>query len=220
MQLSPSFSSISYEDNILIANAGITVNQLISFSQDRGVSGFEFMAGVPASVGGMVAMNFGCWDIEVSDRLAFVDVYIPGNGLTRLTKEECLFSYRSSVFLKQSWMIIQAAFHMTEDSPSCIKERVRDYVKQRVDKQPIRGQTFGSVFKNPENSYAAQLIEEVGLKGFQHKGVQVSDQHANFFINHEKASCEDVRSMIGLIQKDVYAKFKIRLEPEVTIFGD
>lgn len=219
VQLSSQFSDLQYKDGVVIANAGVSVNQLISFSLKHGLTAFEFMAGVPATVGGMVAMNFGCWNVEIADRLAFVDVLHPVHGYKRLIAQECEFAYRSSVFQREPYFIVQAAFNVQPEDAVIVKQRVKDYVQQRVVKQPIRGLTFGSVFKNPKQHYAAQLIEECGLKGQVHHRVEISKQHANFFVNHEGATCEDVEAVISFIQQQVYAKFNINLEPEVTLFN-
>ena len=219
VQVGAEISELRVEEGVLVASAGTSVSQLVLFSQKMGLSGFEFMAGVPATVGGMVAMNFGCWDIEVEDRLMYVDVYIPGQGFERLSNEDCQFAYRSSVFQQQPWVVVEVGFSVTEASSEWIKETVHRQVQQRLEKQPLRGNTFGSVFKNPGEFFAAELIEKSGLKGMEKNGVKISEQHANFMENVSDASFEAVTDMISFIQDRVYESFKVQLLTEVCIFS-
>ena len=222
LKISPSFMPFSIHETKITVGAGVLVNQLLKYSQENKVSGFEFMAGVPASIGGTVAMNFGCWNKEVSDMLESVEVFCLDKGKFILSKKDCKLSYRSSIFQENpSWIILNATFNVDILSDSLpIKTKIQNYVKQRVEKQPIRSNTFGSIFKNPKPYSAAKLIEDAGLKGYQLKNIAISSRHANFMENINNGSAENTIEMLDFIEKKVYNLFKIKLKPEVVIFND
>jgi UDP-N-acetylmuramate dehydrogenase len=217
VQVSSQLCLPSLEHGILELSAGTTVQQLLRLSLDLSISGFEFMAGVPASIGGMIAMNFGCWGKEIADMIQSVDVLTDKNELLRLPATDCGFSYRHSVFQEKSWIILSARLTVTHGDRDLIKSTIKRYVDERLAKQPIRGKTFGSVFKNPEGFSAAKLIESLGFKGYEKDGVQVSSQHANFFENTGTASYDSVLSMIQLLQHEVKKSYSVTLVPEVKL---
>lgn len=221
IKMSPNLSPISLSDNFITVGAGVLVNQLLKYSQEKNITGFEFMAGVPASVGGMIAMNFGCWNVEASDLVESVEVFCMKKGIFKLSKKECKFNYRSSIFQKKNWLILNATFKIKIlDTNLHIKNKIQQYVKERVEKQPIRTKTFGSIFKNPASQKAAILIEKAGLKGFTINQVGISNRHANFMENINNGSAENTIEVLDYIIEKVYKLFKIKLSPEVVIFND
>ncbi len=218
IKLGSSFQKITNNNDYLLAKAGASVPQLMSFSQKNGLSGLEFMAGVPASLGGMIAMNFGCWDVCMQDIVHSVDLYIPGQGFVTFSNEQCQFGYRTSIFQSMDCLILSAKLSVSSSDPSSIKKTIHHYVTQRLTKQPMRTATFGSIFKNPAPDPAAAVIEKSGLKGYQLRTAKVSELHANFMENIADASSQDALDLMALIQKEVKSKFNISLQPEVSIF--
>ncbi len=178
------------------------------------------MAAVPASLGGMIAMNFGCWDNEMATIISYIDVYIPQQGIQRLHSHECNFGYRSSIFQTKPWIILQAGLHVTPSQKNTVTQTVKSYVQQRCNKQPMRAKTFGSIFENPKNHTAALLIEQAGLKGFKLNQAKISDHHANFMENTDNCSAEEALELIQHVQHHVQKNNNITLKPEVHIFDD
>ena len=219
IKLGDAFSRIEIDKNIITIGACVAVNQLLSTCQQANLGGMEFMAGVPASIGGMIAMNFGCWNVEMSDIVESVDVYIPQQGVQTLTNSDCQFSYRTSIFQEKNWIILNAQLKAQCYKEQSVKKIVKDYVKKRLDKQPLRAPTFGSIFKNPDSITAGELIERQGLKGKQLNGAKISLQHANFLENTGNASAEDAILLLDEIVAIIWEKEKIKLIPEVKIFN-
>lgn len=218
IKLGDQFNCIQHQGDNIFVGALTPVNQLLSYCQKNGLLGFEFMAGVPASVGGMIAMNFGCWGVEMSDVVDTVDVLIPQKGVQTLTIKECEFGYRTSIFQKNPWVIVGARLHAQQESPEKIKKTIKDYVDKRLESQPLKARTFGSVFKNPEQISAGVLIERNGLKGHGHNDVKVSSYHANFFENTGSGTAEDAILLIEEIKTVIFENEHIKLVPEVKIF--
>jgi UDP-N-acetylmuramate dehydrogenase len=221
VKISPLFEPFKFKPPLITIGAGVQVNQLLKFSQENNISAFEFMAGVPASVGGMVAMNFGCWNKEVSDIIESVDVFSFEQGIFTLTNKDCKFNYRTSIFQEKNWIILKATFKINIiQETHLIKNKIQHYVKERVEKQPIRKKTFGSIFKNPNSNTAAKLIEQAGLKGYIKDNVAISAQHANFMENLNNGSAQNSIDMLNFVIEKIYKQFKIKLKPEVVIFYD
>ena len=190
----------------------------MAFSQKQSISGLEFMAGVPASLGGMISMNFGCWDICMNDIVHSVDLYIPNQGFVTYSCEQCHFGYRTSIFQTMDCLILGATLRVLPTDTDTIKHTINTYVTERLTKQPMRHATFGSIFKNPSSDSAAAMIEKSGIKGYQLGNVKISDHHANFMENINNASSQDALSLINLVQQKINNTFNISLQPEVSIF--
>lgn len=217
IQISPTFSSPTVEGTLLRVSAGVTVHKLMTLLQEYGLSGLEFSAGVPASVGGMVAMNFGCWGQEISQILVKARVLTETGEDLWLTQSDLQFGYRTSLLQQKKWICLEAIFSCKADDKTTIKTRILDNIQTRITKQPLKAKTFGSVFKNPPGDYAAALLEAAGFKGKQIGEVQFSDKHANFLVNTNHATFQEALAMIELAQKTVSAQKGILLEPEVKL---
>ena len=218
IQLAGEMFESEYDQNSVTFSAGTSVNEGLKFCVKNGLSCLEFAAGVPATIGGMVAMNFGCWGTEVSDIILSVKICDENGEIKTITKEEMDFSYRKSIFQERNWVILKVTLSYQNEDSERIKKTVHTYIKDRVAKQPIRSKTFGSIFRNPNNNFAAKLIEDVGLKGYEKGSVKISSQHANFMENTGLATYEEVKDMVLFIQQKVYEKFQIKLEPEVKFY--
>ena len=218
-QVSPAITPATCNKNRLQVSAGTPVNKLMTLLQEFGVSGLEFCAGVPASVGGMIAMNFGCFGHWMADFVEKVRVITETGEDRWISVSELELGYRTSIFHRKKWIIVEAIFNLVADDPVTIKKRSHDFVRTRSEKQPLRDKTFGSIFKNPAGHFAAQLIQSAGYKGYQIGDTQISDRHANFMINKGSATFEEILDILEKIQHDVTAKHQIDLELEVKLIS-
>jgi UDP-N-acetylmuramate dehydrogenase len=181
------------------------------------LTGLEFSAGVPASVGGMIAMNFGCWGQEICDDVLRIKIVTPEGESRWISKDEAQFGYRSSIFQQEPWIITQVQFQLKKAKPEDIKTKQLDNIALRLEKQPLREKTFGSTFKNPEGHFAGQLIEDAGYKGVPKGAVMFSPRHANFLVNQGGGTFAAAVELISEVQNSVWEKNKIKLETEVKI---
>lgn len=217
LKISPQCFPVECTGNTLCVGAGIAVNELIKASQHYELSGLEFMAGVPASVGGMVAMNFGCWGFDISQILQSVTVITYEGELKTLSNSDCCFSYRDSIFQHEPFIVLTAEFQLQKGDSHVIKNLIKKNINKRLASQPLRGLTFGSIFRNPTGQHAAQILDDLGLKGYGNEFVKLSEQHANFMINKGQAKMEHVQAFIGFLQQKVKNKTGFLLEPEVKL---
>ena len=217
LQISPQWCDPSVTGNLLTVGAGTTVNTLMKLLVTHGLSGLEFSAGVPASVGGMVAMNFGCWGQEISDTVIQVKVVSKEGQSQWLSKKDCEFGYRTSRFQSQNEIITEVQFQLEQQDPNIIKSNQRHFIDQRLAKQPLREKTFGSTFKNPSGYFAGALIEQIGFKGKPVGAVMFSTRHANFLVNGGGGTFQEVETLIKTVQEKVSEQFQIQLETEVKL---
>ena len=205
------FNKINFDGDFLYVQAGVTVAKLLSFCTLYGVGGFSFLAGIPATVGGLIATNGGAFGKSMADVLHSYAVYL--NGQTVIGDLNG-FSYRNSP-IKSGDVVLFAM--LKREISTTVREDVKEYLYKRKG-QPI-GNSAGSVFKNPQGDFAGRLIEECGLKGYQIGGAIVSEKHANFIINNGGTS-SDVYALMRFIKNAVKEKFGIMLEEEVRCVGD
>lgn len=204
-------------ETTLYAQSGATLVALSQYAQREGLSGMEFAGGIPGAVGGGVTMNAGAYGGEMKDIVTRVD-YLDENMVFRsCTGAECEFAYRHSAFSDGGKIILGAALTLTPEDPDVIKARMEELREKRVKSQPLDHPSAGSTFKRPEGGFAAQMIDEAGLKGRTVGGAQVSEKHAGFVINRGGATCADVLALMEVIQTEVEHRTGIRLEPEVRI---
>jgi UDP-N-acetylmuramate dehydrogenase len=191
----------------------------VRFSHKKGLAGLEFLAGIPGTVGGAVAMNAGAWGKSTGDAVTAVEI-LTGTG-ERITKSsaELRFGYRKAV-LPAGSVVVKARFKGTPDSPEAVGERIRDYLERRKANQPLEYPSAGSVFKNPPDDYAGRLIENAGLKGKRIGGAMISDKHANVIVNVGGASAQDVLALMETARQRVREQTGIDLEPEIKVVGE
>ncbi|MGA1846717.1 UDP-N-acetylmuramate dehydrogenase [Deferribacter abyssi] len=202
---------------VLVAGCGVGLIELVDFSINSGIAGFEKFAGIPGSVGGAVKMNAGAFGMEIKDILIDCLVYdIDKECFVTIKRENCLFSYRNAKGLKNK-VILSASFVLRKGDIRELKKIKSDILIKRENKQPLEYASCGSVFKRPSGDYAGRLIEDAGLKGFSIGGAKVSEKHANFIVNCGNAKSRDILAIIDHVQSTVYEKFGILLEPEVKI---
>lgn len=213
-------NGVRVEGRHVIAEAGASMAQLAQAALRAGLTGAEFAAGIPGTVGGGVFMNAGAYDGQMAD-IVTRSVFMDGEGGSRsLTGEEHAFGYRASAYKQHpDWVIIEAECVLKPGDPAEIRAKMDDFARRRREKQPLNFPSAGSTFKRPEGYFAGRLIEDAGLKGASVGGAQVSEKHAGFVINHGGATCADVTALIEHIQKIVLEQFGVKLECEVRLIG-
>jgi len=213
------FARITTEENDLIAEAGASMARVAGAAQAAGLSGLEFAAGIPGTLGGGCAMNAGAYGGQLSDVLVSADVLLNGEIRT-LSLQEMEMGYRSTRPLREGGIVVSARFRLKPDNCEEILARIKELNARRRDKQPLNFPSAGSTFKRPEGHFAGALIEQSGLKGVSVGGAQVSEKHAGIIINTGDATAADVLGLMEKVQETVMRNFGVRLEPEVRIVGE
>jgi len=205
-------------DFSVIAEAGAVLGTILNKTIRVGITGFEFAAGIPGTVGGGIFMNAGANGGEIKD---VVDrVWILHDGKEHiLNRDEIRFEYRNSNLPKGS-VVTRARFKLKPGDKNEIERSVREYLYKRSVTQPIKMSNTGSIFKNPPEIPAGKLLEELGFKGMKVGGACFSDIHANFIVNSGHANTSDVLELIEIAQDQAYARRGVKLETEVKIIGD
>ena len=213
-KLSDKFSYVRMEDNALICGASLKISTLMQFLIENSISGFEFMAGVPATVGGAVFMNAGAFFESIGDKILYAKVFCASRGIVVFEKDKLNFGYRCSNL--NNCVVIEAGFLYNRVDKNFIKEKIANNIKTRLAKAHLTN-TFGSVFKNPLGDYAGRLIEESGLKGFTKNSAKISDKHANYILGSKQTDVDDVLFLIDRAKEMVFKNFGVELEEEVKI---
>ncbi len=204
-----------HEDYDLVrAEAGLDFDELIEFMEKNDYTGLENIAGVPGSVGGLVNMNGGAYGTEIFDCIEEVEVCKNDGEIKSLKKSELDFKYRNTEIKKNKWIVVSVLFKFEKGFD---RECVIDKRTQRKNKHPLEYPNLGSTFKNPEGTFAAQLISDAGLKEYRVGNAMVSSKHPNFIINLGNAKFDDVISIIEHVKKVIYEKFNTKLETEIII---
>lgn len=209
---------IELDGTVLLSPAGKKLSAVCAAACAAGLTGLEFAYGIPGSVGGAVYMNAGAYGGEMKDRLLWVEYLAPTGEIVRLEQEQLSLSYRHSRFMEEGMQgscIVRAAFGLQRGEKAAIQSEMDRILNQRRQKQPLEYPSAGSTFKRPQGAFAAQLIDECGLKGFTVGGAQVSEKHAGFVINTGKATCADVLELTRQVQECVQEKTGYLLELEV-----
>ncbi len=212
-------SNIEIEDTKIIIGAGTLLSSAASAAQKAGLSGFEFASGIPGSFGGAVFMNAGAYGGEIKDVIEWVNVIDDELKERKLYKDELDLGYRTSIFQKKSYIILNGCISLKKDKPDDILSRMNELSLKRREKQPLNYPSAGSTFKRPEGYFAGKLIEDSGLKGKSVGGAQVSEKHAGFIVNTGSATTDDILELIKYCQDTVYEKFGVNIEPEVRFIG-
>ncbi len=210
---------IQIDGEVVEAEAGLSLQRLIQFSIQKGLTGLEPFFGIPGTVGGGLAMNAGAWGAELKDVLLSMTFMKEDGEIVERSRSRLRFSYRKLI-LPPSWIILKGRFQLKRGRKEEIFERVKSYSEMRKKKQPLDYPSAGSVFKNPKEGPAGRWIEEAGLKGFRIGQAMISDRHANFIINLGKAKAEEVISLMELVEKKIYEEKGISLEREVKVVGE
>lgn len=216
------FNAISLENKILRVDAGVKLPVLANFCQKNKIAGFEWLAQIPGTLGGAIFMNAGAFGKNISDNLLKVQILNPAKGKTKAYKESDLeFDYRHSSLQEKNQVILRAWFKTKTTHKKKICQKTQEYFAYRKSHHPIDKFTLGSTFKNPVingiKKSAGELLDQAGCKKMRINDAQVSDMHANFIINNENATSQDVLQLIKLMREKVKEKFNIDLELEIRI---
>jgi UDP-N-acetylmuramate dehydrogenase len=211
---------ISHTGTTVTAGAGAALSDVVRYAASHGLTGLEFAVGIPGSIGGAVFMNAGAYEGEVGCLVAAVTAVCPGGRLKRFSHDEIGFGYRDSIFQHNGCIVCEVELKLAAGDAVAIGHKIDDYTHRREAKQPIEMPSAGSTFKRPPGHFAGTLIEQAGLKGCKIGGAQVSEKHAGFIINAGGATATDVLSLIKEVQRQVNAKYGVKLQPEVRIIGE
>jgi UDP-N-acetylmuramate dehydrogenase len=203
----------------LLAGAGVTCSKVARESARQGLTGLEFLAGIPGTMGGALAMNAGAFGGETWNRVVLVETVDRAGCLHTRKPDEYQVSYRTVEGVADEWFVAARLRLETGDS-ALAKQQIRKLLAQRAESQPVQQNSCGSVFRNPPGDHAARLIEATGLKGKTLGGAQVSQKHANFIINTGTATAADIETLLNQVQGCVEQAHGVRLEPEVRIVGE
>ena len=206
------------DDTRIQVAAGVTMARMAVFAAGMGLSGLEFAHGIPGTVGGGVYMNAGAYGGEICQVCESVEVMDMAGNVTTYSAEEMEFSYRHSRLEREGGIVVSAVFILEKKPKEEIQARMQELMGKRKASQPLDMPSAGSAFKRPVGGYAAALIDQAGLKGFQVGGAAISTKHAGFAVNMGDATAADVRALLDQVSDKVFAQSGIRLEPEVRIW--
>lgn len=220
LNLGKRFARIEVEGNIIRAEAGASLPQVAVMAMQHGLSGLEFAAGIPGSIGGAIVMNAGAYDGEMKQVTKCVTVLNQMGEEMVLDCDTMEFGYRTSIIKNRPFVVEEVELQLTKGDPAEIKAKMDDFNGRRKEKQPLEYPSAGSTFKRPEGYFAGKLIMDAGLRGFRIGGAQVSEKHCGFVINVGNASSADVREVIDEVRERVKQQFGVTLEPEVVFLGE
>ncbi|MBO4234941.1 MAG: UDP-N-acetylmuramate dehydrogenase [Firmicutes bacterium] len=208
---------------VITAGSAVLLSKLARTAAANRLTGLEFAAGIPGSVGGGVFMNAGAYDGEIKDILVSVKTIAEEEGkfiVKTIPAEELELSYRHSKIMENGGIILSATFALSEGNKEEIEAKMKDFADRRSSKQPLEYPSAGSFFKRPAGDFAGRLIEQSGLAGFTVGGAQISEKHCGFVINTGDATASDIVGLMYAVQDKVCEKFGVKLEPEVRFIGE
>lgn len=220
IQLWKNVSDIRVEGCLIHAKAGASLAKIAAEALEEGLTGMEFAAGIPGTLGGAVVMNAGAYGGEMKDILKEVLVMDQQGRIFTLEKKDLKLGYRTSAVKEKGYIVLAAVLELRPGDREEIRKLMEDLKQKRVEKQPLDLPSAGSTFKRPEGYFAGKLIMDAGLRGFSVGGAQVSEKHCGFIVNTGGASASDVLTLIREVQKRVREKFGVELETEVKFLGE
>jgi UDP-N-acetylmuramate dehydrogenase len=205
-------------DQLIQAGGGLSIGELLTHCGQQGLGGLEFLAGIPGTVGGAVAMNAGAFGKDTGSMVRQIQVVTHQGELATRSRSNLNFSYRE-LSTPVGTVIVNVWFKLNHERPEILSKRKEDCLARRKASQPLEYPSGGSVFKNPLNDYAGRLIERTGLKGRVIGGAMISPKHANFIVNTGGARAEDILALMELTREKVKEETGIELEPELRVVG-
>ena len=215
LQIYKEMSYIEVEENVVVAQAGALLSAIANKALENGLTGFEFAAGIPGTLGGACVMNAGAYGGEMKDVLEEVTVLTEEGEVLTIPKENLELGYRTSIIARKGYTVLEARIQLRGGEKEAIKSLMEELKDKRVSKQPLEYPSAGSTFKRPEGYFAGKLIQDAGLRGFSVGGAQVSEKHCGFVINRENATAADVAELMRQVSARVEEEFGVKLEPEV-----
>ena len=220
ISLNECFNEIKVNGSTMIAQAGVPMISLSYQAAKIGLSGFEFMGGIPGSIGGGIYMNAGACKYDLASVVKTVTLLNEKHEVVTFNNEQMDFSYRHSICQdNRKLIVLEVTFELTAKSPDKIKAVLDKRKERRMSSQPWNMPSAGSVFRNPQDKPAWQYIDECGLRGYEIGGAQVSPKHSNFIVNNGYASAKDIYDLIMLVQEKVNEKFGVKLRREVGLIN-
>jgi UDP-N-acetylmuramate dehydrogenase len=211
------FKKISREDELIKVAGGAMLGGLIKFAKSKSLQGAEFLTGIPGTAGGALAMNAGCWGQDIGGLVVQAQVMNKSGEIKTLSRKEIKFSYRKSSLSK--YIILGALLRLKKGSASEIKNNINKFLASRRKTQGLlTSPNAGCIFKNPKNNSAGMLLDLCGLKGKHIGGAFISERHANFILNKNRASAADVLRLMRMVKQRVKSKFHLTLQPEIKIW--
>ncbi|MDG0793276.1 UDP-N-acetylmuramate dehydrogenase [Cohnella ginsengisoli] len=220
IKLGGGFDAARFEGNLVFAGGSYSFIKLSVMAGKEGLTGLEFASGIPGNVGGAVYMNAGAHHSDVSRILKSADIVWEDGSRGTYGNEEMRFGYRHSILHEKRGIVTEAVFALEPGDRKEIAAMLASYKDRRLRTQPLQLACAGSVFRNPEGDHAARLIEAAGLKGAREGGAVVSELHANFIVNEDHATAEDVLALMERVRRTVNERFGILLAPEVLLMGE
>lgn len=216
IQIGNAMSEIRVDGTVVYAQAGAILARVAKTAYEAGLTGMEFAAGIPGSIGGAIVMNAGAYGGEMKDIVSCVDVLSTDGTRRKYTCDEMEFSYRHSI-IDSDKIVVGVELALQKGDKTVILNRMNELAEARRSKQPLEYPSAGSTFKRPEGYFAAKLIDDSGLRGYRVGGAMVSEKHCGFVVNVEHASTADVLAVMQHVQEVVNEKYGVMLEPEVRI---
>lgn len=210
---------ILVEGDRMIVQAGTLLSEAANVAAKHALTGLEFAAGIPGSMGGAVVMNAGAYGGEMKDVLRSVKVLTRSGEIRERSARELDLSYRHSRMMEEHELVLEATLQLTAGDEGTIREKMDELKCKRIEKQPLEYPSAGSTFKRPEGYFAGKLIEDAGLRGFRVGDAQVSEKHCGFVINRGNATAADIMELIRQVAAKVKEVYGIDLEPEVRLLG-
>ena len=213
---------LAVSDGLAELGAGCMMPRAALDLAKQGQAGLEFGIGIPGTCGASVRGNAGAFGREIKDALVDCEVVDARGEVRRMAAAECGFGYRTSVFKREEpeTIVLAGRFAVHADEASAVRQRTDEIQAQRKATQPYGIRSLGSVFANPPGDHAGRLVEACGLKGRVHGGAAISDKHANFIVNVDHASAEDVLALVRLAETTVAERFGVELEREIVVIGE
>ena len=216
IKLDEKFSNIKINNDYIEVGASLLNMKFAKYAQKNQIYGYEFLSGIPGTIGGSIKMNAGCYGKEMSDVLHEVTIIDRIKGLRNLSSKKLNMTYRNTKVSKDS-IIISAQLKYCKDNMTFINKF--NIKEKRIKSQPINKLTGGSTFKNPKGYKAWKLIEDAGCRGLSLGGAKVSEMHTNFIINYKNATANDIESLGNIVRQKVYENSGIKLEWEILKIG-
>jgi len=207
--------TIKIDNDIMYCECGVPLPLAGIKALNSNLCGLEKLSGIPGTLGGAIVMNAGAYGSEIKDVLVSACVYDENGEIHNLSSEELNMSYRHSIIKEQGFIVLSCILKLYEGDSKLIKELMDTYKMKRLSSQPLEYPSAGSVFKKGNDYFPGKLIDDLGLKGFSIGGAEVSEKHANFIINKNNSTAEDIQNLISYIQKKVHDKYSVDLKTEI-----
>lgn len=220
IRLGEGMNGIRIEENRIFVQAGALLSQTAVAAKDAGLSGMEFAAGIPGSVGGGIVMNAGAYDGEMKQITESVKVMDREGKILILDNDTMEFGYRTSIIKNRPFVVLEVVLCLQQGEKEEISQKMDELMAKRRSKQPLEFPSAGSTFKRPEGHFAGKLIMDAGMRGYSIGGARVADKHCGFIINTGTATAADIKEVIEEVQERVKERFQVALEPEVVFLGD